>query len=266
MRSVHYNPRGLIPRILEALRTEGFVVVEDVVERELRERVREGLYRGLELVQSSVGAETLHRAGELGVVRAPMLASSAFFELLAAPKILEVIDALLSPTAILHLQNGFVLPPANPGDETAFQRNFHRDFPRVLDGYLCSLNALIAIDDFTAENGATIVIPRTHQREEPPDIANAIAAECPAGAVVFFDSTLWHAAGANTSGHDRCAVNQQYTRSYFKQQLDYVRCLGDDVVQRQSPRVQQLLGWYTRVPASLEEYYRADRVYRAGQG
>jgi ectoine hydroxylase-related dioxygenase (phytanoyl-CoA dioxygenase family) len=36
----------------------------------------------------------------------------------------------------------------------------------------------------------------------------------------------------------------------------------------QAPRTQQLLGWYTRVVTSLDEYYRSegDRLYRKGQG
>ncbi|HUP60159.1 MAG TPA: phytanoyl-CoA dioxygenase family protein [Thermoanaerobaculia bacterium] len=255
---------------LEALRSEGCVVLEHVFGAATLARVRESLYRGLELVSETVGAETLDRAGELGVVRAPMLSGPVFFELIAAPEILEIIDATLSPTAIIHLQNGFVLPPAQPGDEERFQRRFHRDFPRVLNGYLCSINTLIAVDEFTTANGATVVVPRTHQRAESPEERelneNATATECAAGDVIVFDSTLCHAAGLNASGTDRCAVNQQYTRSYFKQQIDYVRCLGNEVVERQPPRVQQLLGWYTRVPANLDEYYKEDRVYRAGQG
>jgi ectoine hydroxylase-related dioxygenase (phytanoyl-CoA dioxygenase family) len=86
--------------------------------------------------------------------------------------------------------------------------------------------------------------------------------------MVVFDSTLWHAAGDNRSGRDRMAINQQFTRSYVKQQIDYVRALGDEVVEAQDPRTQQMLGWYTRVVTSLDEFYRpADqRLYRSGQG
>jgi ectoine hydroxylase-related dioxygenase (phytanoyl-CoA dioxygenase family) len=64
------------------------------------------------------------------------------------------------------------------------------------------------------------------------------------------------------------AINQQFTRSYVKQQVDYVRALGDDVVQAQSERTQQLLGWYTRVVTSLDEFYvpAERRLYRSGQG
>jgi ectoine hydroxylase-related dioxygenase (phytanoyl-CoA dioxygenase family) len=86
--------------------------------------------------------------------------------------------------------------------------------------------------------------------------------------MVVFDSTLWHAAGANMSGKDRVAINHQFTRSYIKQQIDYVRALGDKLILAQKPRTQQLLGWYTRVVTSLDEYYRpeAERLYRRGQG
>jgi ectoine hydroxylase-related dioxygenase (phytanoyl-CoA dioxygenase family) len=259
------DPRRL-SAVLEALRSDGCAILENVLDAATLSRVRRGLYKGLALVRARVGEAALERTGEIGVVRAPMLASDAFFGLLEAPELLEVVDAALSPTAILHLQNGFVLPPAVAGDESRFQRRFHRDFPRVLNGFVCSINTLIAVDDFTVENGATVVIPGSHQSHEPPDTAAAIPAECSAGSVLVFDSTLWHAAGRNATAEDRCAVNHQFTQSFFKQQLDYVRCLGEERIRRLSPRTQQLLGWYTRVPESLEQYYSAERVYRAGQG
>ncbi len=42
------------------------------------------------------------------------------------------------------------------------------------------------------------------------------------------------------------AINHQFTRSFFKQQIDYVRALGDAVVLEQPARTQQPLGWYSR--------------------
>ena len=221
-----------------------------------------------------VGDERLARAGELGVLRLMLAYDEWFMRFLELPELLAIIDATVSPTAVLHLQNGFVLPPTPPANGTAavFQQRFHRDFPRHMNGYLASINTLIAIDAFTAENGGTLVVPATHQRAEQPPAtyleASAQPVECPPGAVIVFDSTLWHAAGRNASSRDRLGINQQFTRSFLKQQVDYVRALGDEVVERQAPRTQQLLGWYTRVVTSLDEYYRpADaRLYRSGQG
>lgn len=142
----------------------------------------------------------------------------------------------------------------------------------MLNGYLASINVLFAIDAFSVSNGATWVIPGSHQRPDRPPAdevaARARPVECDAGSMIVFDSTLWHAAGANTSGRDRLAINHQFTRSFIKQQIDYVRALGDDVVSRQPPRTQQVLGWYTRVVSSLDEYYQPEdrRLYRRGQG
>jgi ectoine hydroxylase-related dioxygenase (phytanoyl-CoA dioxygenase family) len=146
------------------------------------------------------------------------------------------------------------------------------DFPRVLAGYPASINVMFAIDDFTADNGGTIVVPGTHQRDTPPDAdylkRAGIPVECPAGSMFVFDSTLWHAAGKNVSGRDRLAINHQFTRSWIKQQIDYSRALGAAVIEALPPRTQQLLGWYSRVVTSLDEYYRpeAERLYRRGQG
>jgi SAM-dependent methyltransferase len=173
---------------------------------------------------------------------------------------LTIVDDTVSETAILHLQNGFILPPQDASAAAGFQHTFHRDFPRHLHGYVASLNVMLTLDAFTAANGGTLVVPGTHQRSEQPEQpyleTAAIAVDCPAGSMIVFDSTLWHAAGANRSGDDRLAINHQFTRSFLKQQIDYVRALGDELVLEQPPRVQQLLGWYTRVVTSLDEYYR----------
>ena len=198
---------------------------------------------------------------------------SHFVRLLELPEVLAVVDAYVADTAILHLQNGLILPPVPEGERVdVFQTRFHRDFPRILNGAVMSVNTFFAIDEFTEENGATLLVPGTHQREPAPAEAylleRAEPGICPAGSMIGFDSTLIHAAGQNHSDRDGPAINQQFTRSYVKQQVDYVRALGDDVVEQQEPRTQQLLGWYTRVVTSLDEYYRPPdaRLYRSGQG
>jgi ectoine hydroxylase-related dioxygenase (phytanoyl-CoA dioxygenase family) len=258
---------------LAAVRTHGFAVVEGVLDRNMVARTRERMYRVRDLIVEDIGAGRLARAGEIGVLRLMAKYDPFFLEFLELPEVLAAVDATVSNTAILHLQNGFILPSAPPSEQQqVFQNTYHQDFPRVLNGYLASVNVFFAIDEFTRENGATWVLPGTHQTPACPPIgeraSRGVALECPAGSMIVFDSTLWHAAGPNTSGRDRLAINHQFTRSWIKQQIDYVRALGDAVVQTQTPRTQQLLGWYARVVTSLDEYYRPadERLYRKGQG
>jgi ectoine hydroxylase-related dioxygenase (phytanoyl-CoA dioxygenase family) len=262
-----------LPLTLEALRYTGCAGVTGVLDAAFIEKTRSRMYQVQAAIRREVGDDRLDRAGELGVLRLMLKFDAHFFRFLEVPEVLAIVDQTVSLTAILHLQNGFILPPFPPGQTpTAFQNRFHMDFPRVLNGYLASVNVLFAIDAFTRENGATLVAPGTHQQSRPPATeylqAAAVPVELPAGSMLVFDSTLYHAAGQNISGADRLAINHQFTRSYIKQQIDYVRALGAPVVEALSSRTQQLLGWYTRVVTSLEEYYRPpdQRLYRSGQG
>ena len=263
---------GWLDDALDSIRRDGFAIVEDVVAPDLLERTRDAMYRVQQRILDDVGPQRLERAGELGVLRLMLRYDAHFYALLELEEVLAVVDATVSPTAILHLQNGLILPPMRGDEAQLFQTTFHRDFPRHLEGYLASINTFLAIDEFTCDNGATLLVPGSHQRAHAPDRLGmeraAVPARCPAGSMVVFDSTLWHAAGSNCSGRDRLAINQQFTRSFIKPQVDYVRALGDDAVLRRRPRTQQLLGWYTRVVTSLDEYYRpaAERLYRGGQG
>jgi len=184
---------------------------------------------------------------------------SHFIKFLEIPEVLVVVDKTVSETAVLHLQNGFILPSFSVSETPmVYQNTVHMDFRRVLNGYLASLNILFTIDEFTAENGGTLVVPGTHQKQQPPlpDYLEtyAVAVESLPWSMIVFDSALWHAAGNNVSGKDRVAINHQFTRSYFKPQIDYVRALGEAVICSQPARTQQLLGYYTRIPTSLDEY------------
>lgn len=264
---------GWLEEALTSLRFLGCAVVEGVLDDALIEETRDTMYDAQQRIIADVGEDRLARAGELGVLRLMLAYNPHFFRFLELQPVLDLVDATVSSTAILHLQNGLILPSLDPGaSPDVFQLRFHRDFPRILNGYLMSINTFFAIDEFRHDNGATIVVPATHQRDPaPPEDflrAHALPVECPAGSMIVFDSTLMHAAGENTSGRDRLAINQQFTRSYVKQQVDYVRALGDAAVLTRSDRTQQLLGWYTRVVTSLDEFYRPpeERLYRSGQG
>lgn len=257
---------------LEGLKYAGAAIITDVLDAALLERVRAAMYEARARTIEEVGQERLDRAREVGVMRMMLRYDPVFAELLELPELLAVVDSTVSETAVMHLQNGFILPPYDGGGGEIFQYSFHMDFPRYMEGYIASVNAMLAIDEFTAANGGTLIAPGTHQRPGRPNQrvleSGAVSVECPAGSMFVFDSTLWHAAGRNMTDRDRLAINHQFTRSFFKQQIDYVRALGDEFVLAQPPRTQQLLGWYTRVVTSADEYYQPaeKRLYRSGQG
>jgi ectoine hydroxylase-related dioxygenase (phytanoyl-CoA dioxygenase family) len=263
-----------LEKTLEGVRMMGCAIVRNVVPPLLIQVLQGVIPKVQTAYHLAVDRARLERAGEIGVIRAPMLFSPEFYRLLELPEVLQVVDRAVSETGILHVQNVLALPPAsdNQGRPSVFQYRFHQDFPRVLNGCMMSINTFFAISDFSRENGATLVVPGTHQKSIPPTPeylhANAVSVECPAGSMLVFDSTLWHAAGDNQTNRNRLAINNQFTRSYIKQQIDYCRALGEAAITPLKPRTQQLLGYYVRTPASLDEYYQPEekRLYQRGQG
>lgn len=78
---------------------------------------------------------------------------------------------------------------------------------------------MLAFSEYTAENGATRVIPGSHlwgadRRGQPGETVPAL---CPEGGVVFLISTTWHGGGANTTAAAvRHSATVQYCQPYLR--------------------------------------------------
>ena len=124
---------------LEGLKYQGVAVVTDVVPEAMRERIRPAMYEAQSQFIEEIGIERIQRTREVGVLRVMLDVDPVFPELLELPEMLQVLDHTLSDTAILHLQNGFILPPVEKLDCTKeeareiFQFSFHQDFRRHLE-------------------------------------------------------------------------------------------------------------------------------------
>lgn len=72
--------------------------------------------------------------------------------------------------------------------------------------FAIGVNNMFCIDEFTEENGATILIPGSHipERGLAPDniytTKGTVAAVAPAGSCITFDPRLWHASGPSKRG------------------------------------------------------------------
>lgn len=262
-----------VSQVIDEVRQRGFSVQESFLDSVSIEKIKNAMVIAKTLIEKQIGSERIARAGEKGVVRAPMQFDKIFYDLLRIPCVLQIIDEIISESAILHLQNGFILPSEDRNSiERTFQQSWHRDFPRYLNGFVVSVNVFFALDEFNETNGATCFAPETHQKPGllAPELLEASAIEllCPSGTMIIFDSTLWHKAGVNVSGVERFAINHQFTQPYFKQQLDYCSLLSQDVIDEQDERTRTILGWRSRPPKSLEEFYQPThrRTYWPGQG
>jgi len=130
------------------------------------------------------------------------------------PRVLALNDYFLDPGYLLSVLQSIQI---NPGE--AEQRLHHDDgfcnMPRPRRAL--GTGVIAALDDFTAENGATCMIPGSHtwgdRRGEPSE---TIPIVMPAGSVAFFLSTTWHGGGQNSTSKPRRSILVQYCQPYIR--------------------------------------------------
>lgn len=152
-----------------------------------------------------------------------------------------------------------------------FSAVVHRDLRFYTHNLPTMVNCLLMLDDFTCENGGTKLLPFSHLKEEKPSdfefFTNSIQITGKKGSMLVFDSNVWHSSAINTTNFGRRAIPITISRSFLKQLLDYPRALGYEKMEMFSYELQQFLGYHSRVPASLDEWYQPEinRFYKKNQ-
>jgi ectoine hydroxylase-related dioxygenase (phytanoyl-CoA dioxygenase family) len=105
-------------------------------------------------------------------------------------------------------------------------------------------NPIWLLDDFTADNDATRVVPGSHlSGRSPSDVLadrrdynpGEVLLLAPAGTVVVFNSHLWHGGTLNRSSRPRRALHAYFTRRGNGQQLDQRKYARPESLARLGP-------------------------------
>lgn len=108
-------------------------------------------------------------------------------------------------------------------------------------------NTLIALDDFTKENGGTTVIPGSHVwgAKRRPRRAEAQHLEMPAGSLFIFDGGLFHAGGGNTTRDQiRRTICLNYTPDWLRPIENHTLSVPFEVALKLPKPLQADLGYY----------------------
>lgn len=152
-----------------------------------------------------------------------------------------------------------------------FSAIVHRDIKFYSGNVPLMINVLVMLDDFTEENGPTLLLPYSHLIEEKPSddyfYENSIQVLGKKGDILFFNSNIWHCSSRNNTSEDRMALPITFSKSVIKQLLDYPRALGYDKINNFSDEMRQILGYDSRVSSNLDEWYQPfeKRFYKKNQ-
>jgi len=243
---------------LEELSRIGYTLLQDIVQPELIVAMKTALDRILAGQTSRFGAARMQAVGDSNIARALLEEDPVFLEILRLPALDDIVETLLSPAALVTQQNGIVIPG---GGATHAQQSWHRDLPYQswVATKPLSLGALLVLDDFTAQSGATLFLPGSHRDATFPSedfVARwATPVFASAGSVIVFDSMVFHRGGVNFGTLPRRAVNTVFGVPILAQQVAFTAKPYIDA------KLQRRLGLDYR-PAASADAWREQRAAR----
>jgi len=239
-------------RIVDDLREHGAVLVEGVLSPDVLARFNAEIDPILDRVspkRSYINSAIDFFYGDHVRQITGVASQSRVFgeEVLCHPFYTGVCDAILGPNCAGYQLNVAQVMDRGPGAE---QQLLHRDedvwvhLPRPHAEV--QVASVIALVDFTAEIGATVVAPGSHRwpRERLPEPEELACAEMPAGsAVVYLGSTI-HAGGTNsTADRWRRGMHMSFVVGWLRTEENNYLSTPLDVARRLPRRSQELLGY-----------------------
>jgi ectoine hydroxylase-related dioxygenase (phytanoyl-CoA dioxygenase family) len=237
---------------------QGFTVIPDALGEGLVEEIRQAIDR---LIVELGARPRTDRFRGFKTIKIENLISHGpvFLKLAANQAIRPIIEHVIGPGYLLtssmslDLQPGEDIQPLHTDDQL-YAKMMGRPRPPMV------CNTIYAITDFTAENGATRVIPRSHKAkldpgssleeiiakvdEKPPaEVGEPIPAVMAAGSVLVMHGALWHGGGANRSDRRRLGIAIDHCAGWLRPTSNNMFSLPMDEVLGSDAFMQQLLGF-----------------------
>jgi len=185
-------------------------------------------------------AQTRHVSGLAG--KSPTFAT----DVMVHPLLMTLCDAILGPSCARYQLNLAHLLERLPGATDQF---WHQD--EIVWNLVpepkpeLQLASVIALVDFTADNGATRVFPGSHRWEAGryPTGDEAVVAEMPAGSAIVYLGSTFHGGGAHTGSEPRRGVHLSYTLGWLRTEENNYLAVPPELACRLPRRCQEVLGY-----------------------
>ena len=236
------EPSTLPRRHLEELDRKGFTILPGIIEPAWRA----GLARAFDRLSEEEGDRAGSEVGLApGVRRLADLANKGevFDRIYLHPALLRAVWHVLKRPFKLHSLNGHDPLPGQG------QQHLHMDWGGERTAFHV-VNSMWMLDEFTADNGATRVVPGTHLLPEKIDAyvedrtapregeVQLIAA---AGSVGIFNGSLWHSCSHNRTTARRRTLHCAFIGREHPQQTDQKKYLRPETARRLGPLARYVL-------------------------
>ena len=137
-----------------------------------------------------------------------------------------------------------------PGAE-AIPLHIDSAVPEPIPKTMVRFIGILALDDFTIDNGATEFVPGSHKILKRPTTYDAIKAKgvkaiCKAGSLILFDGAAWHRSTDNSSSNSRMGLMLSFAASYFVEiggEEEHLSVIPKETLNNFSPKMKQMVGY-----------------------
>ena len=270
------SPTKDLSRAIADIDEYGYCMLADAIDASTAQAVR----RRIQQQAQAERDQGFHRLGQVqdvdGInqwVNTLINKGREFESLIDNEKVIKVVEHLLGTEHVLsdfsahvvrpgskalplHIDQWWMPTPLPPGEDYARVSDIDRNntthgAPEMATTPInppCVVNAFWAISEFTRENGATRLVPRSHlSGKQPPlntvDEDFSVPLIAPAGTCTIWEGRTWHGAGSNRSNAERFGVTTYYGGPQFRSLTNFTLSTKPEIVENASPRLRQLLGY-----------------------
>lgn len=227
---------------LAAVARDGYVILPDLLSPAELDAIRAGVAPLLDRVgRNNFEGHTTQR------VYSVLNKTRACDVIADHPRVLALLDRLFLPNYLLSMLQVINILP---GEQAQMLHTDDGFYPIPRPRAALGAATIWAIDDFTAENGATDIIPGSHTWGDriPDETEERRPVVMSAGSCVFFVGTLWHGGGANRSDAPRLALTAQYCEPWLRPQEAFTLSMTRDTVRAVSEDIRRMLGYSIHPP------------------
>jgi ectoine hydroxylase-related dioxygenase (phytanoyl-CoA dioxygenase family) len=258
----HFNALTADPdAVHRIIQRDGVVILEGLLSAEVVAQVNDEV--GTVLNDADPDAElfnpimkAFHGPRTKQITGACAISATFATEAMCHPLLLALCDRILLPSCARYQLNlGHLLQRGPGADEQLLHRDeaVWSDVPKPAPEL--QMATVIALVEFTRENGGTRVVPGSHcwsdrslspaeQFAQPPPTAEQIAyAEMPAGSAVVYTGGTIHAGGSNTTEVPRRGAHLSYCLGWLRTEENNYLAVPPSIAAKLPRKAQELLGY-----------------------
>lgn len=293
-----FKPDDSTESIVEAIRENGVAMIENLFEPDMMDLLHSKVESELNKVELGGGLGVGHKRALAGLFARGREFSDV---LLLNERVLELEDAILLPQCPMassaperppmdpYLLNRAKLRPADPlvgpnchhyrvnasvamqvpkgGDNQTLHRDQWRYLPfmhRDPEGPELTMAFMVAVTDFTADNGATRYIPGSNKwpADREPQESEVVQAVMPKGSAGVWLGSVYHGFGKNVTDDPRLGIIFSFGLDHLAQEENQFLAVPPEIARTLDPRAQQLLGY--RMSPSINRVDQRDADYILG--